>query len=366
MIAQELKKDNPPIKIHKLIREFLEYLEVERGRSLKTLRNYEFYLNRFIDTTGISRPEDITTEAVRQFRIKLNRLGLTENKELKKNTQNYHLIALRSFLKYLSRRGVPSLSAENIELARVPERQVAFLDAGDLERLLEAPLAETRNPKPEIRNDVAIIIQVRDKAILELLFSTGLRVSELVNLKKSDVNLKRDEFSVRGKGSKVRVVFLSNQAKHWLGNYLGARGDMSPYLFVRHDPARLRHYERRSDGHRTEVEESHKNDNEIPRRRLRSARDDDGYDKPLTARSVQRLIEKYATIAGITKNVTPHTIRHSYATDLLMNGADIRAVQQMLGHSSINTTQIYTHVTDKHLSDVFKAFHGRRRRRKDA
>ncbi len=355
MITQELKKDKAVSKIYALVREFLEYLEVERGRSLKTVRNYEFYLNRFIISTGINQPEEISQEAVRQFRMRLNRIGLRENEELKKNTQNYHLIALRSFLKYLTKRNIVSLAAENIELAKVPERQVAFLDTSDLGRLLEGPLKI--NPKHEARNSKkGNIFILRDKAILEMLFSTGLRVSELVNLKKSDVNLGRDEFSVRGKGSKVRVVFLSNQARYWLGKYLEVRGDMSPYLFVRHDRAsrqpRIKNQELGIKDPRTSPDFI----GEV--RGKQEVRDNL---QPLTSRSVQRIIEKYAKIAGITKNVTPHTLRHSYATDLLMNGADLRAVQQMLGHSSVNTTQIYTHVTDKHLREVFQAFHGKRR-----
>lgn len=297
-----------------LITQFLEYLEIERNRSAKTVRNYKFYLKRFNEWMGNASPSAITQEKVRQYRLWLNRFADEHGRTLKKNTQNYHLIALRAFLKYLAKRDIKTMSAEKIELGKMPERIVDFLEGSDLERILEAPtLAET----PEI-------IKKRDKAILEMLFSTGLRVSELANLKKEQVNLKKEEFTVRGKGDKPRVVFLSNQAKFWVKQYLEARQDVSPFLFVSHDRA-----------HESE--------------------------SALTPRSVERLVKKYSKIAGITKKVTPHTMRHSYATDLLMNGADIRSVQAMLGHSSITTTQIYTHITNQQLRDVHKSFHGRRR-----
>ncbi|KKW16113.1 MAG: Tyrosine recombinase xerD [Parcubacteria group bacterium GW2011_GWC2_49_9] len=307
-----------PSRLRQLLTQFLEYLEIEKNTSPLTVRNYGFYLERFVSWANIDRPEDITMEQVRQYRLYLNRL-MNQRKELvKKTTQNYHLIALRSFLKYLARQDVKTLSAEKIELAKIPERQVSFLEGEDLERFLESPLKTKENP----------LIQSRDKAILEMLFSTGLRVSELVSLQRDSVNLKKDEFTVRGKGGKLRVVFLSNQSKYWIKQYLDGRNDVTKYLFVRHD---------------------------------RAAGNDDV--KPLSARSVQRLVERYAKIAGITKRVTPHTLRHSYATDLLINGADIRSVQSMLGHASITTTQIYTHITNQQLRDVYKAFHGRRRRK---
>ncbi len=318
-----------------LITQFLEYLEIEKNRSDKTVRNYNFYLKRFVtwfcpdhstaETTNAKKqnynkqtantsPSGITQEKVRQYRLWLNRFTDEHGRTLKKNTQNYHLIALRAFLKYLAKRDIKTLSAEKIELGKTPERVVDFLEGSDLERLLEAP---TKALTPEI-------IKKRDKAIIETLFSTGLRVSELSNLKKEQVNLKKEEFTVRGKGDKPRIVFLSNQAKFWLKQYLDARQDVSPFLFVSHDRA-----------HESEA--------------------------ALTPRSVERLVKKYSKIAGITKKVTPHTMRHSYATDLLMNGADIRSVQAMLGHSSITTTQIYTHITNQQLRDVHKSFHGRRR-----
>ncbi len=302
--------------------EFLEYLEIERNRSDKTLRNYDFYLKRFTGWLGGDKnPEAIDAEKIRQYRLWLNRLVDNHGEPLKKNTQNYHLIALRSFLKYLAKRDVKTLASEKIELMKMPDRDVSFLEGGDLSRLLEAPIKENVDNQ---------LIRYRDKAILEMLFSTGLRVSELVGLKKDNLNLNREEFTVTGKGRKARVVFLSEQAKYWLKKYLGVRQDPNPFLFISHDL-------RNSKG-KKEVT-----------------------DQPLTTRSVERIVRKYARSAGITKAVTPHTLRHSYATDLLQNGADIRSVQTMLGHSSITTTQIYTHITDKELRNIYKKFHGKNR-----
>lgn len=301
----------------KLIQQFLEYLEVERGRSINTIQNYDFYLRRFLEFSKIKSPSQITMDIVRRYRLWLNRQQDAKEEPLKKSTQNYHLIALRSFLKYLAKQDIKSLAPEKIELAKQPERQVEFLEGDDLERLLEAP----------IKTKEAKIIQLRDKAILELLFSTGLRVSELAKLEKNSINLKKDEFTIRGKGGKLRIVFLANQTKYCLKQYLEARRDLSPSLFVRADRAK-------------------------------------GKKEPenLTPRSIQRLIKKYSKVAGITKIVTPHTMRHSFATDLLINGADIRSVQAMLGHASITTTQIYTHVTNKQLREVYKTFHQRKKR----
>jgi len=300
--------------------EFLEHLEIEKNRSQNTISNYDFYLSRFLSWAEISKPEQITKEVVRKYRLWLNRLvNPRDNGELKKNTQNYHIIALRSFLKYLAKRDVKTLASEKIELAKVPDRQITFLEDDDLERLLAAPL-EVKNPK---------IIKLRDKAILELLFSTGLRVSELTSLKIDDINLKKDEFSIRGKGSKIRIAFLSETAKKCINEYLAARRDTAPYLFVPHDKAK-------------------------PGREID--------DKGLTPRSIQRMVNKYSKAAGITKKVTTHTLRHSFATDLLTSGADIRSVQSMLGHSSITTTQIYTHLTDKRLKETYKKFHDKKRK----
>ncbi|MBU1131280.1 tyrosine-type recombinase/integrase [Patescibacteria group bacterium] len=313
-----------PNQIEKLLTEFLEYLEIEKNRSQLTVRNYDFYLKRFFNFAKITSSSQIILENVRQFRLYLNRLkvGHQSEKTLSKSTQNYHIIALRSFLKYLAKRDIKALAPEKLELAKVGERTVEFLEGSDLERILEAPF---KQKTPEI-------IKLRDKAILELLFSTGLRVSELANLKIDSINLKKDEFTIRGKGDRPRIVFLSNQAKHWLKQYLNKRHDMDPALFVSHDRAGKK---RGSSG--------------------------DQKSNNLTPRSIQRLVQKYAWTAGLTKKVTPHTLRHSYATDLLMNGADIRSVQSMLGHSSITTTQIYTHITNQQLRDVHKAFHGKKR-----
>ncbi|MBI5794648.1 tyrosine-type recombinase/integrase [Candidatus Uhrbacteria bacterium] len=291
--------------------DFLEYLEVERGRSELTIRNYDFYLKRFAKWARSPAPNKITDDMVRKYRLWLNRLEEGRDMAtLKKSTQNYHLIALRSFLKYLSRVDVLSLSPEKIELAKQDMRQVEFLEAEELDRLLAGPLKREG------------LLAVRDKAILELLFSTGLRVSELTHLKIENINLKRDEFTVRGKGGKLRAVFLSSTAKDALKTYLAARRDASPFLFVSHDRAHL-----------------HK--------------------EGLTPRSLQRIVERYAKEAGITKHITPHSLRHTFATDLLMNGADIRSVQSLLGHASITTTQIYTHVTNNQMKDVHKKFHRR-------
>jgi len=305
----------------KCVTNFLEYLEVEKGLSLLTVRNYKFYLDRFADfaaAQGVERPEKISKELVTKYRLNLNRQIDRFGEGLKKNTQNYHLIAMRGFLKYLAKNDIRSLEAEKIELAKQEPRQVNFLEGADLERLLLAPLS---NEAPEA-------IQKRDKAILELLFSAGLRVSELCKLRIDHVNLNKDEFTIRGKGSKLRVVFLSPDARQAIKEYLRVRRNVTPFLFSSHDKA--------ASGREAQT--------------------------GLTPRSVQRLIQKYAKLAGIAKKVTPHTMRHSYATDLLMNGADIRSVQSMLGHSSITTTQVYTHITDQQLRDVYHAFHGKRRK----
>jgi len=310
--------------------DFLEYLEIEKDRSQLTVRNYDFYLRRFVGWLGDKKkPEDIEAEEVRQYRLWLNRLADVHAEPLKKNTQNYHLIALRSFLKYLSKRDIKTLAPEKIELMRMPDREVCFLEGSDLNRLLEAPIKMCEITKNEE------LIKYRDKAILELLFSTGLRVSELAKLKKDNVNLKKEEFTVMGKGRKSRVVFLSEQARYWLQKYLEKRADPNPYLFISHDKRTLKH------------------------KNIKTLKQDDG-EQPLTPRSIQRLVQKYARAAGITKPITPHTLRHSFATDLLQNGADIKSVQTMLGHSSITTTQIYTHITDKELKNIYKRYHGQK------
>jgi site-specific recombinase XerD len=325
-------------KISSYLREFLEHLEIEKNRSNKTVENYNFYLDRFLEWFGDKQPNKITGEEVRKYRLWLNRLIDVHGDPLKKNTQNYHLIALRSFLKYLAKRDVLTLAAEKIELMKMPDRQVTFLEGSDLNRMLEAPL-QLKNPNSKLLT----LSAARDKAILEMLFSTGLRVSELSNLKIENVNLKKEEFSISGKGRKTRVVFISEQARYWLGEYLKARRDLNPYLFISHD------------------KRTGKQIKKVRKQESRKANFVDDH-QPLTPRSIQRIVQKYAKLAGITKPVTPHTLRHSYATDLLQNGADIRSVQTMLGHSSITTTQIYTHITDKQLRNVHKKFHGKKRK----
>ncbi len=308
------------MNLKELKQQYLEYIEIEKGRSLRTVENYDHYLTVFLNFTKISDPKDITNEKVRDFRMWLNRQVTGNNRAngetMKKKTQNYHLIALRTFLKYMAKNGIETLPADRIELAKVPERIIDTISQDELTRLLKGPDAEK---DPERKN--------RDKAILELLFSTGLRVSELCSLR-NDLDLKLDEFAIRGKGGKVRVVFLSEEAKKAVKEYLKIRKDISDALFVPVTSER------------------------------KYFRDED---QGLTKRSIERIVKKYATIAGISKKVTPHVLRHAFATDLLSNGADIRSVQAMLGHANINTTQIYTHVTDKHLLDIHKKYHGRKR-----
>lgn len=303
-----------------LTRQFLEYIEIERGRSLKTVLNYERYLNRFLDYSKKENPADITDELIREYRLWLNRLSVKlangKTDTLKRKTQNYHLIALRAFLKFLAKKGIATLAPERIELAKVPERSLELISIDELNRLINGPSGT------DVKN-------LRDKAILEMLFSTGLRVSELCSLSR-DIDLRSDELSVRGKGEKVRVVFLSDSAKEAVKAYLAKRGDMDEALFVQlQGPIK---------------KNAAKNDT------LR-----------LTSRSMERIVKYYAIKAGISKKVTPHVIRHSFATDLLHNGADLRSVQALLGHANISTTQVYTHVTDKHLRDIHKKFHGKQR-----
>jgi site-specific recombinase XerD len=301
------------MKFSKAKTDYLEYLEIEQNRSQKTIANYDHYLTRLEDFAGDIEIKEIDNELIRKWRLWLNRLGTNNKDELSKVTQNYHLIALRSFLKFLTKRNIDALAPEKIELARTKRPQVTFLNEDELKRLFSA--VNTKNE-----------IGLRDRAILELLFSSGLRVSELVSLNVDQVNLSRREFMVRGKGQKDRPIFISHQAVQWISEYLNIRKDNTKALFIRYNGTKK--VDLTGNYHR------------------------------LTARSVQRLVSKYALLAGITKHVSPHTLRHSFATDLLMNGADLRSVQAMLGHSNIATTQIYTHVTDPHLKAVFDKFHG--------
>ena len=295
-----------------LLLDYIEHLEVEGGRSAHTAENYTLYLERFIEFTDDIVVDKITSEIIRKYRLWLNRYKNSNGDELSTITQSYHLIALRGFLGYLSKRDIPSLPPDRIELPKVSRRQVTFLHYDEVERLLSQIDTNTETG-------------LRDRAIIELLFSSGLRVSELVNLNKDHINATRREFMVRGKGQKDRPVFISESASLHVKNYLHKRTDNLPPLFI-----------------------GYSNNNESTT---------SGDYRRLGARSIQRVINKYTRMAGITKHVSPHTMRHSFATDLLMNGADLRSVQAMLGHSSITTTQVYTHVTDEHLREVHEKFH---------
>jgi len=305
-----------------LVDDFLEYLEVEKGRSPLTIREYKHYLNRFLEwlkaNTKTTEPGDITPELIRRYRLFLAHLCNPDGTLLKRVTQTYHVVALRAFLRYLMvQRDIHTLSPDKIELPKQIQRSVAFLNSEQVERLLNSP---------QITDEAGL----RDRAILETLFSTGLRVSELVRLNRDQISLERKEFGVRGKGDKLRVVFLSDTAAHWLERYLQTRKDSFKPLF--------RRYSGRIDTTK------------------------DGEKMRLTARSVQEIVNKYAKRCGLPMEVTPHTLRHSFATDLLIGGADLRSVQEMLGHESIRTTQVYTHVTNKHLKEVHQAFHSRDKR----
>lgn len=329
-------------ELERLKRQFLEYVEIEKGRALKTVENYQHYLDVFLEHTGAKRASDITDNTVREFRLWLNRQVTGNNRQtgqtMSKKTQNYYLISLRAFLKYLARQEIASLPSERIELAKTAERSLDLITFNELKRLLNAPETFGEATTSTIRRggrkvtfeekNLTELKILRDKAILELLFSTGLRVSELCSLTR-DIDLSSDEISVVGKGRKVRVVFISDAAKKTLKDYLTKRQDMDDALFVQLSPNGKSQQKR-------------------------------GKELALTRRSVERIVKFYAIKAGISKKVTPHTMRHLFATDLLSNGADLRSVQAMLGHANIGTTQIYTHITDKHLRDIHKKFHSRK------
>lgn len=308
--------------IKELHQQFLEYLEIEKGRGLRTIENYGQYLRKFWEFSKIKEPEEITDETVRNFRLWLNR------NDLKKKTQNYYLISLRVFLKYLAKLGIKSLPAERIELAKIGQRELDLITEEELSRLLDAPKGN------ELKD-------LRDRAILELLFSTGLRVSELCSLNRDHItDARAGEFSVRGKGDKIRVVFISDSAQKAIKDYLNKRTDVDEALFVGVGGFGSRRISR--------------NDRPKGNQPANSRR--------LDRRTIERIVKHYAIKAGIAKKVTPHVIRHCFATDLLSNGADLRSVQYLLGHSSITTTQIYTHITDKQLREVHKTFHNKRRK----
>ena len=306
--------------INDLINDFLEHLEIESGRSKKTIDNYRLYLERFLEIAKevlnkeTIKPEDITKELLRKYRLKLNRYGSEMGEDdLKTITQAYHLIALRGFLKYLARRDIKSLNPSLVDLPHIIRKQVTFLHYDEVEDMLE-------------QIDISSESGLRDRAIIELLYSGGLRVSELIGLNRDSINFERREFMVRGKGSKDRPIFISEACADRVKDYLDARHDSLPALFLNNS-------------------------------RNLQAVDTSGDYRRITARSVERIVDKYARLAGITKHVSPHTLRHSFATDLLMNGADLRSVQSMLGHADISTTQIYTHVTDAHLKEIHEKYH---------
>ncbi len=318
----------PKGPMEKLLKEFLEHCQIEKNRSDLTIRNYKHYLLRFIDyceeKEKVNRPEDITFEMVRRYRLHIHNSRDHQGRPLKLITQNYHIIALRSFLKYLQKRDISTLAPEKIDLMKAPSRMVEFLDKYDLERLFDA-----------VKSEKEEILRLRDDSIMQTLFATGLRVSELCSLKRDQINFKRKEFTVRGKGDKIRLIFLSDESADALQNYLKKRKDNSKFLFIAHK----------------QVGQD-------------ATKEMDSFDKDakgLTPRTIQRIIKKYALIAGITKQISPHTLRHSFATDLLQNGADIRSVQSMLGHASITTTQIYTHITNQQLREVHEKFHNRKK-----
>jgi site-specific recombinase XerD len=310
----------PKNPLGNLVHEFLEYLEIELSRSPRTLENYARSLCAFLEWSNCQEPTEITAEKVRGYRVYLSRKETLAGDLLKKTTQNYHVIVLRTFLKFLNKRDFKTLSAEKIEIGKTPDRQVDFLEYDEVLSLLQAASGNS-------------LRALRDRAILELFFSSGLRISELTNLNRGSVNLAKEEFSVRGKGSKLRIVFLSPEAKGALSRYLEKRSDLDEALFIRY-----------------------------PKKGLENSASKTKESLRLTPRTIQRMVKHYAKKAGIVKDVHPHTLRHSFATDLLMNGADIRSVQSMLGHSSITTTQIYTHVTNERLKEIHKSFHAKRKR----
>ncbi|MBN1689749.1 MAG: tyrosine-type recombinase/integrase [Dehalococcoidia bacterium] len=306
--------------LHRLVDDFLGHLVVEKSLSVLTVRNYRHYLTRFLawmeENSIPLSPLKIDLDMVSRFRLYLANLKDRDGSPIKKATQTYHVIALRSFLRYLiTRRDLPVLNPDKIDLPKTESRVIEFLNAEQLARLLNSP---------QISDEIGL----RDKVILELFFSTGLRVSELTKLNRDQINLDTQEFSIKGKGNKVRLVFISDTAASWLKRYLAARKDDYRPLFIRYSRDR------------SEIKQGEK--------------------MRLTPRSVERIVKKYSKKAGLPFDAHPHTLRHSFATDLLIQGADLRSVQEMLGHESIRTTQVYTHVTNKHLKEVYRKYHSRK------
>lgn len=344
-------KNLPRTELVRWRERFLEHLEIELNRSLRTTESYRRSLEQFFLWGKLEKPDEITAEKVREYRLFLNRKVTGQGGTLKKNTQAYHAIVLRTFLKYLAKEDVKTLPAEKIEVGKIPERQVDFLEFDEVERLFHAASGKSLPEK-------------RDRAILELLFSAGLRVSELISLNRDQINLKKDELSVRGKGSKLRLVFLSPGAKSSLQEYLEKRVDIDPALFVAHSKIGIRKKGLAAlDESANEYSARWRREAREPRKQRRKP-DGTRESLRLTPRSIQRLVKHYAKKAGIVKDVHPHTLRHSFATDLLINGADIRSVQAMLGHASITTTQIYTHVTNERLKEIHQTFHGKKKAKK--
>ena len=294
--------------LQKLKTDFLEYLEIDKNRSPKTIENYDRYLSKFLAWSELKDPKKVTEEIIHKFRVSLSRQINYRNEQISHRTQNYYIIALRGFLGFLAKKNISSLAPEKVELAKTKDRAVDFLTIKEVREIINASFGET-------------LAQKRDRAILMLLFSSGLRISELTGLNRDQVNLQKREFSVIGKGSKIRIVFISEEARDAIQEYLEKRNDIDPALFIR----------------------IVKNPGEHS-------------DLRLTPRSIQRMIKKYTVKAGILKKVTPHVLRHSFATNLLQNVADIRSVQSLLGHSSISTTQIYTHVTNEKLKEVYEKY----------
>jgi len=317
--------------MHKHIRAFLEYIELERGHSQLTIRNYSSYLEKFAQfaqENGITSVSKIDLEIIKKWRLALHRRNLSNK------TLNYYMIAIRSFLKYLSKMDVKSLAPEKIELADTPDREIHFLEKDEVGRILEAFNGNR-------------ILDLRNRAILETLFSTGLRVSELVGLNRDEINLERNEFSITGKGGKRRLVFLSEEASEFLQKYLGKRYDLDKAVFVKSKvKSRLSRLNGEAEAEKSKIEAGKKELAELGGR--------------LTTRQVERIVKEAAKKAGVIKKTTPHTLRHSFATDILRSGADLRSVQNLLGHSSVTTTQVYTHVTDKHLREIHKKYHHRK------
>lgn len=345
------------------IDKFVENLKI-RNLSDRTVDSYSRYLARFDDfcqTRQIFQVSQISPNLVNTYHLFLRDFRDFKGQKLDLQTQNYQLIILRAFLRFLAKSSVKSLAPEQIDLGKQPERKIKFLENADLTKLLN---------QPDIKN----IGGLRDKAIMELLFSTGLRVSELVSLNQKDLNFETREFSILGKGKKRRVVFLTDSACLWLQKYLNARNDKFLPLFIRSFPIRLlregstKPQKDTTSYKASKLNESSLDDSNSLKSEILNSKsetnskfglleDPQGLRLRITVRTIQRLVKKYAHKAGLAIEPSPHTLRHSFATDLLLNGADLRSVQELLGHKNISTTQIYTHVTNTRLREIHQKFH---------